>query len=103
MHGIDVEAEIMAALAQEITAEIDQEILLSLRSLAKAKFKFCDDLDAPQLCVIMNQLWWSTVEEDVKEWFIDIGYNWKDQNMVDQHILYIPDPKVRTMFLLKWS
>jgi hypothetical protein len=33
-HGIDVEAEIMAALAQEITAEIDQEILLSLRTLA---------------------------------------------------------------------
>jgi hypothetical protein len=32
-HGIDVEAEIMAALAQEITAEIDQEILQSLRSL----------------------------------------------------------------------
>ena len=34
MHGIDVEAEIMAALAQEITAEIDQEVLRSLRSLA---------------------------------------------------------------------
>jgi hypothetical protein len=33
-HGIDVDAEIMAALAQEITAEIDQEILASLRSLA---------------------------------------------------------------------
>ena len=33
-HGIDVEAEIMAALAQEITAEIDQEILRSLRTLA---------------------------------------------------------------------
>ena len=33
-HGIDVEAEIMAALAQEITAEIDQEVLGSLRSLA---------------------------------------------------------------------
>jgi hypothetical protein len=33
-HGIDVEAEIMAALAQEITAEIDQEILESLYSLA---------------------------------------------------------------------
>ena len=33
-HGIDVEAEIMAALAQEITAEIDQEILASLDSLA---------------------------------------------------------------------
>jgi hypothetical protein len=33
-QGIDVEAEIMAALAQEITAEIDQEIIGSLRSLA---------------------------------------------------------------------
>jgi hypothetical protein len=33
-QGIDVEAEIMAALAQEITAEIDQEILASLGSLA---------------------------------------------------------------------
>jgi hypothetical protein len=34
MHGIDVEAEIMAALATEITTEIDQEILASLSSLA---------------------------------------------------------------------
>jgi hypothetical protein len=33
-QGIDIEAEIMAALAQEITAEIDQEVLSSLRSLA---------------------------------------------------------------------
>jgi hypothetical protein len=32
-QGIDIEAEIMAALAQEITAEIDQEILTSLRRL----------------------------------------------------------------------
>ena len=36
-QGIDVEAEIMAALAQEITAEIDQEIITSLRSLAGAQ------------------------------------------------------------------
>jgi hypothetical protein len=40
MHGIDVEAEIMAALAQEITAEIDQEILLSLRTLASTEFTY---------------------------------------------------------------
>jgi len=40
MHGIDVEAEIMAALAQEITAEIDQEILLSLRCLAATEFTY---------------------------------------------------------------
>ena len=30
MHGLDVEAEIMAALAQEITVEIDQEILAKI-------------------------------------------------------------------------
>ena len=40
MHGLDIEAEIMAALAQEITAEIDQEILYSLRSLAATEFTF---------------------------------------------------------------
>ena len=33
-QGIDIEAEIMAALAQEITAEIDQEVLRSLGTLA---------------------------------------------------------------------
>ena len=36
MHGLDVEAEVMAALAQEITAEIDQELLASLANLAGA-------------------------------------------------------------------
>jgi len=39
-HGIDVEAEIMAALAQEITAEIDQEILLSLSTLATTEEQY---------------------------------------------------------------
>jgi len=33
-QGIDIEAEIMAALAQEITAEIDQEVITSLSTLA---------------------------------------------------------------------
>lgn len=36
-QGIDIEAEIMAALAQEITAEIDQEVLASLRALASVE------------------------------------------------------------------
>jgi hypothetical protein len=40
MHGLDVEAEIMAALAQEITVEIDQEVLGSLRSLAGTDYAY---------------------------------------------------------------
>lgn len=35
-QGIDIEAEILGALAQEIVAEIDQEILVSLRALPGA-------------------------------------------------------------------
>ena len=41
-QGIDIEAEIMAALAQEITAEIDQEILTSLRALPGAPTSIFD-------------------------------------------------------------
>ena len=40
MHGLDVEAEVMAALAQEITVEIDQEILGSLRALAATEYTY---------------------------------------------------------------
>ena len=36
IHGIDIEAEIMQALAQEITVEIDQEMLQNLRQLVGA-------------------------------------------------------------------
>ena len=40
MHGLDVEAEIMAALAQEITVEIDQEILSSLSALSGSTYSY---------------------------------------------------------------
>jgi len=36
IHGIDVEAEILQALAQEMTVELDQEMLFSLRNLVGA-------------------------------------------------------------------
>jgi hypothetical protein len=45
MHGLDVEAEIMAALAQEITVEIDQEVLGSLRTLAGSVQETFDQSD----------------------------------------------------------
>jgi len=43
-QGIDIEAEIMAALAQEITTEIDQEILASLRGLASVEQSYDQSL-----------------------------------------------------------
>lgn len=36
VHGIDIEAELMQALAQELTVEIDQELINRLRVLANA-------------------------------------------------------------------
>jgi len=36
IHGVDIEAEIMQALAQEITVEIDQEMINNLRNLTGA-------------------------------------------------------------------
>ncbi|CAB4241485.1 capsid vertex protein [uncultured Caudovirales phage] len=42
IHGVDVEAEIMAALAQEITAEIDQEVIGSLINLSGAAYATYD-------------------------------------------------------------
>ncbi len=45
-QGIDIEAEIMAALAQEITAEIDQEILASLRALATVEETYDQSLES---------------------------------------------------------
>jgi hypothetical protein len=49
-QGLDIEAEIMAALAQEITAEIDQEIITSLMALPGAPtstFKMDDVTGTP--------------------------------------------------------
>jgi len=43
-YGIDIEAEVMSALAQEIVAEIDQEILGSLYSLAGTDATFDQSL-----------------------------------------------------------
>ena len=45
MHGVDVEAEIMQALAQEIVVEIDQEIINSLRALATPNSTTIDFMD----------------------------------------------------------
>lgn len=45
MHGVDVEAEIMQALAQEIVVEIDQEIINSLRALATPASTTVDFMD----------------------------------------------------------
>jgi hypothetical protein len=51
-HSIDIEAEIMAALAQEITAEIDQEILGSLRALAATEESYNQDTTTGQATFI---------------------------------------------------
>ena len=55
MHGLDVEAEIMAALAMEITAEIDQEVLGSLGNLATGSAAFDQTQTSGQATFVGDQ------------------------------------------------
>jgi len=55
IHGVDVEAEIMAALAQEITAEIDQEIIGSLINLAGSAYGTYDQSVSGQANFVGDQ------------------------------------------------
>lgn len=53
-QGIDIEMEIMAALAQEITAEIDQEMLFKLRNLAGAPVMVYDQNQATGIATFVG-------------------------------------------------
>lgn len=59
-------------------------------------YEFCDDLGTPELCVIMNRIWWINNQAEIRK-FLDMT-----PQIVQEHMLVISDPAVRTMFRLKW-
>ncbi|CAB4137986.1 hypothetical protein UFOVP328_179 [uncultured Caudovirales phage] len=59
-------------------------------------YEFCDDLSAPELCVIMNRIWWINNQAEIREF---LGM---EPRIVQEQMLIMPDPTVRTMFRLKW-
>jgi uncharacterized protein YktA (UPF0223 family) len=67
-----------------------------------AKFAWCDEVDAPQMLMILDTEWWSEVETEVMNWLVEVGCNY-EQTIMGMNMLYIPDATIRTMFVLKWS
>lgn len=59
-------------------------------------YEFCHDLDAPEMCVIMNRIWWINNQQAIREF---LGM---ESTIVQTDILYIPQAEDRTYFMLRW-
>ena len=57
-------------------------------------YEFCDELDAPEMCVIMNQEWWLKNKNNINEWQSNLS--------MGHGVLYIPESVNRTYFMLRW-
>jgi hypothetical protein len=59
-------------------------------------YEFCDELDAPEMCVIMNRIWWINNQQEIRE-FLGMPIT-----IVQEQMLYIPKETDRTYFMLRW-
>ena len=64
------------------------------------RFDFCEDLNAPEFCVILDIDWWGKEKSNVLEWLDMQGVI---RPAISTNLLYIADPAVRTAFALKWG
>lgn len=59
-------------------------------------YEFCEELDAPEMCVIMNRIWWINNQAEIREF---LGMK---ASIVQEQILFIPEATDRTYFRLRW-
>jgi hypothetical protein len=59
-------------------------------------YEFCDELNAPEMCVIMNRDWWKINHQEIRE-FLGMKLI-----QVQESVLFIPNEADRTYFLLRW-
>lgn len=62
------------------------------------RFSFCDDLGAPELCVIMDLDWWLKNKSEIFTWLCEQGVAAMEQNMM----MVVPD-EARPLFILKFQ
>lgn len=63
------------------------------------RFSFCDDLGAPELCVIMDLDWWRKNKSEIVDWLREQGHRMRtDLGMM----IVVPD-EVRPLFILKFQ
>lgn len=61
--------------------------------------EFCDELNAPEIGVILDDQWWQENQTEIIEWCTQQGIS---DAMFSNRMIYIADPHVRTCFMLKW-
>jgi hypothetical protein len=57
-------------------------------------YDFCDDLDAPQICVVLDADWWQQNMSEIIEW--GVARHW------GANMLFIDEAVDRTYFRLRW-
>lgn len=81
----------------------DKWVTIDRRTMTDSpKWEWCDDLEAPQICVIMDVEWWVNTKDQIIPWLKEHGCDVKTTSM-SSGMLHIPDPALRTLFALKWS
>jgi hypothetical protein len=61
-------------------------------------YEFCDELDAPEMCIVMNTEWWCDNRKDIAE-FLDLKVR---KGSRAGTMFCIPEPADRTYFMLRW-
>lgn len=60
-------------------------------------YEFCDELDAPEILVVLNRTWWQEHYKEINAWLqgnSSLGYG--------NTMFWISEPADRTYFMLKW-
>jgi hypothetical protein len=59
-------------------------------------YDFCEELDCPEMCLIMNRIWWINNSKDI------LDFLGEPISIVQRDFLYIPNEADRTYFMLRW-
>jgi len=68
--------------------------------MAIALWRFCDDLDTPELGVCISMEWWTKHKHEVMEWFLNDGKG--VGAVISDHMIFVY-PNQRTLFLLRFG
>jgi hypothetical protein len=67
------------------------------------KFSFCDDLGAPELCVIIDMDWWLKNKSNIVDWLREQGHQMQSGLGMDLGMMLVVPDEVRPLFILKFQ
>jgi len=67
------------------------------------RFSFCDDLSAPELCVIMDMDWWLKNKSEIVAWLREQGHQMQTGLGMDIGMMLVVPDEVRPLFILKFQ